>query len=321
MAETGSTNADLARSARAGSARPWSVLVAEHQSAGRGRLGRAWTTSPGATLTFSALVPVPAAPGWVPLLTGLALADAIEELYAVRPYLKWPNDLLARVVEPEDDPDGVPGAEPSAEPVEPDGVPDAEPVEPDGGPSAEPVEPGGVPDAEPVEPGGVPDAELVEPDGVPDAEPVEPGSVPDAEPGGVLGRKLAGILCELTPVGIVVGIGLNVDQVDAELPVPTAGSLRQLAGAHPPGLTRERLLLRILAHLARVLEEWGRDPDAVREAYRSSCATLGRQVRVDLGARGIHRANAEAIDDDGRLVASWGGEVHALSAGDVTHVR
>ena len=288
MAETGSTNADLARSARAGSARPWSVLVAEHQSAGRGRLGRAWTTSPGATLTFSALVPVPAAPGWVPLLTGLALADAIEELYAVRPYLKWPNDLLARVVEPEDDPDGVPGAEPSAEPVEPDGVPDAE---------------------------------LVEPDGVPDAEPVEPGSVPDAEPGGVLGRKLAGILCELTPVGIVVGIGLNVDQVDAELPVPTAGSLRQLAGAHPPGLTRERLLLRILVHLARVLEEWGRDPDAVREAYRSSCATLGRQVRVDLGARGIHRANAEAIDDDGRLVASWGGEVHALSAGDVTHVR
>lgn len=288
MAETGSTNADLARSARAGSARPWSVLVAEHQSAGRGRLGRAWTTIPGATLTFSALVPVPAAPGWVPLLTGLALADAIEELYAVRPYLKWPNDLLARVVEPEDDPDGVPGAEPSAEPVEPDGVPDAE---------------------------------LVEPDGVPDAEPVEPGSVPDAEPGGVLGRKLAGILCELTPVGIVVGIGLNVDQVDAELPVPTAGSLRQLAGAHPPGLTRERLLLRILAHLARVLEEWGRDPDAVREAYRSSCATLGRQVRVDLGARGIHRANAEAIDDDGRLVASWGGEVHALSAGDVTHVR
>ena len=137
----------------------------------------------------------------------------------------------------------------------------------------------------------------------------------------MLGRKLAGILCELTPVGIVVGIGLNVDQVDAELPVPTAGSLRQLAGAHPPGLTRERLLLRILAHLARVLEEWGRDPDAVREAYRSSCATLGRQVRVDLGARGIHRANAEAIDDDGRLVASWGGEVHALSAGDVTHVR
>lgn len=91
--ETASTNADLLASTDAPDR---SVLVAEHQVAGRGRLERAWTSPPRAGLTFSVLLrPTPpvATWGWLPLLTGVALHDAIAPLCADAA-LKWPNDLL-----------------------------------------------------------------------------------------------------------------------------------------------------------------------------------------------------------------------------------
>ena len=96
VAETGSTNEDLAALARAG-APEGTVLVAEAQTAGRGRLGRTWTSPPRAGLTFSVLLR-PAVPphrrAWLPLLTGLAVQQAVARLGAVPTYLKWPNDLL-----------------------------------------------------------------------------------------------------------------------------------------------------------------------------------------------------------------------------------
>ncbi|HEX8304497.1 MAG TPA: biotin--[acetyl-CoA-carboxylase] ligase [Jatrophihabitans sp.] len=92
VAETGSTNADLLAAAAAGAA-AGTVLVAELQTGGRGRLGRSWESPPGAGLTFSVLLR-PAPPvstwGWLPLLTGLALARALGS----QARLKWPNDLL-----------------------------------------------------------------------------------------------------------------------------------------------------------------------------------------------------------------------------------
>lgn len=94
---TGSTNADLAALAREG-AREGAVLVAEHQVAGRGRLGRTWTAPPRSGLTFSMLLrpPVPAArQGWVTLLVALAAASALRRVSKVDARLKWPNDLLA----------------------------------------------------------------------------------------------------------------------------------------------------------------------------------------------------------------------------------
>jgi BirA family biotin operon repressor/biotin-[acetyl-CoA-carboxylase] ligase len=95
--EIGSTNAALA--AAAGDDAPeGAVLVAEHQAAGRGRLDRVWTSPPRAGLTLSFLLrpDVPAARrGWLPLLTGVALAEAVGEVTGVRTSLKWPNDLLA----------------------------------------------------------------------------------------------------------------------------------------------------------------------------------------------------------------------------------
>ena len=95
--ETGSTNAVLLDEARAGAAEGL-VLVAESQTAGRGRLGRSWSSPPRAALTCSVLlrpagVPPPAR-GWLPLLTGIAVAAALRAEAGVAAGLKWPNDVL-----------------------------------------------------------------------------------------------------------------------------------------------------------------------------------------------------------------------------------
>lgn len=93
--ETGSTNADLV-------ARPGlvdgTVLVAESQSGGRGRLDRSWSSPPRAGLTFSVAV-TPSWPrtswGWVSLAAGIALAaTAREDAGLEAASVKWPNDLL-----------------------------------------------------------------------------------------------------------------------------------------------------------------------------------------------------------------------------------
>ena len=92
---TTSTNADLLGDAAAPDR---SVLVAEVQTAGRGRLDRAWQSPARAGLTFSVLLrpAVPAATwGWLPLLAGVALHDAVGG--HVPSSLKWPNDLLDAV--------------------------------------------------------------------------------------------------------------------------------------------------------------------------------------------------------------------------------
>jgi BirA family biotin operon repressor/biotin-[acetyl-CoA-carboxylase] ligase len=100
--EIASTNAALiatsAGNEEDGAGPEGTVLVAEHQVAGRGRLDRVWTSPPRAGLTVSFLLrpDVPAARrGWLPLLTGVALAEAVGEVSGVRASLKWPNDLLA----------------------------------------------------------------------------------------------------------------------------------------------------------------------------------------------------------------------------------
>lgn len=93
---TESTNAVVAEQARAGAAEGL-VVVAEEQTAGRGRLDRAWTSPARAGLTFSVLLR-PQAPlggwGWLPLLSGLAVVDALSENAGLASQLKWPNDLL-----------------------------------------------------------------------------------------------------------------------------------------------------------------------------------------------------------------------------------
>ena len=100
VAETGSTNADLIARAAAGEDIGGVVLVAEHQTAGRGRNGRSWSAVPGAQISMSVGVSADGIPttawGWIPLVAGLAVLDAVDQVAGVEAGLKWPNDVLAR---------------------------------------------------------------------------------------------------------------------------------------------------------------------------------------------------------------------------------
>jgi BirA family transcriptional regulator, biotin operon repressor / biotin---[acetyl-CoA-carboxylase] ligase len=97
VAETASTNADVAAAARAGAAEGL-VITAESQVAGRGRQGRAWSMPPRSGIAVSVLLrPDGVAPtryGWLPLLAGVALVEAVRRVAEVDAVLKWPNDLL-----------------------------------------------------------------------------------------------------------------------------------------------------------------------------------------------------------------------------------
>jgi BirA family biotin operon repressor/biotin-[acetyl-CoA-carboxylase] ligase len=265
--ETGSTNADLAAAAKKGAAEG-TVLVAEAQTTGRGRLGRQWAAPPRSGLTFSVLLR-PAIPaglqGWLPLLTGVAVTSAIRRMtararagdfgeptgdQAVEARLKWPNDVLAGE------------------------------------------------------------------------------------------RKLAGILAERADDAIVVGVGLNVSLRADELPVPTATSLTIENAAFTD---REPLLRAILRELEIWYAAWlavDADPDTdgpggypdvtglrpgqlggLRAAYRALSATLGRTVRVELPGDRAIEGTAHDVDAAGRLLVRAADGDHALSAGDVVHVR
>jgi BirA family biotin operon repressor/biotin-[acetyl-CoA-carboxylase] ligase len=105
-AETGSTNADASAAARAGEPEGL-IVVAEQQTAGRGRRDRQWVSPPRAGLTVSVLLRPgvadeakgwravsPQAYGWLPLLAGVALLEAVQQRAEVEAALKWPNDLL-----------------------------------------------------------------------------------------------------------------------------------------------------------------------------------------------------------------------------------
>ncbi|GAA2550907.1 biotin--[acetyl-CoA-carboxylase] ligase [Streptomyces fimbriatus] len=98
---TGSTNSDLVARAAEGRAGEGAVLVAEEQTAGRGRLDRQWTAPPRSGLFFSVLLTpreVPVARwGWLPLLTGVAVATGLSRAAGVDTALKWPNDVLVTV--------------------------------------------------------------------------------------------------------------------------------------------------------------------------------------------------------------------------------
>jgi BirA family transcriptional regulator, biotin operon repressor / biotin---[acetyl-CoA-carboxylase] ligase len=96
FAELDSTNRYLLDEARAG-AREGVVVVADHQTAGRGRLGRSWEAPPGSSLLVSVLLRPALGPEQahiVVMAAALALADAVGAVAGFTPELKWPNDLV-----------------------------------------------------------------------------------------------------------------------------------------------------------------------------------------------------------------------------------
>ncbi|MBA2774542.1 MAG: biotin--[acetyl-CoA-carboxylase] ligase [Nocardioidaceae bacterium] len=92
-----STNAELGVRART-SDDDGVVLVAEHQTAGRGRLDRTWTTPARSGLTLSILVrPTAVEPvrwPWLPLMAGLVVAASLRDQAGVAAAVKWPNDVI-----------------------------------------------------------------------------------------------------------------------------------------------------------------------------------------------------------------------------------
>jgi BirA family biotin operon repressor/biotin-[acetyl-CoA-carboxylase] ligase len=210
---TGSTNADVAARAVAGEL-PGLVLVSEVQTAGRGRLGRSWSSPPRAGLHVSVLLTMPPSP-WIPLLAGVAVARTLRDDAGLSPRLKWPNDVL------------------------------------------------------------------------------------------VGGRKICGILAEVSAGLVVLGIGLNVSTTVAELPTDRPATSVALEG----GVTDRPTLLRSLLHHLGA--------GATKVDYLALCDTVGREVDVHLPDGSVVRGGASAVDDDGRLVVD--GTPYA--AGDVVHLR
>lgn len=142
----------------------------------------------------------------------------------------------------------------------------------------------------------------------------------------VEGRKLSGVLSELTAGGsVVVGAGINTAAGVDDLPVPTATSLA-IEGAS--GIGPDAVLsayLEELLPLYRSFVERGGDALAsgLRAAVTERCGTLGSRIRLELPGGVVVLGTARGIDADGRLVVqpTDGSGLLPVAAGDVTHVR
>lgn len=99
LPQTGSTN-DVAKERAVAGAPEGAVVLADEQTAGRGRMGRRWLAPPGTCLLCSILfrpdLP-PAQAQRLTMLCALATADAVEDVAGLRVWLKWPNDLIVKI--------------------------------------------------------------------------------------------------------------------------------------------------------------------------------------------------------------------------------
>lgn len=139
------------------------------------------------------------------------------------------------------------------------------------------------------------------------------------------GRKLSGILTELTPHGVVIGAGLNLTMQRDELPVPTATSLA-LEGVSADDSLTDRALAAYLTELLPLIATWrsAPDPAELRGIVHPHLHTLGLAVRVDRPALPVLLGTAVELDDDGCLVVQPTDPSStrlAVAAGDVTHLR
>lgn len=257
--ETGSTNTDVLELARGGDPEGI-VVVADHQSAGRGRRGRTWEAPAGGALMLTVLLRPPASvAGLTTMALAVAAVDAVAEVGGAVARVKWPNDL--------------------------------------------------------VWPGD--------------------GSAPD--------RKVAGILAEAdwpassqptggwSPPGphdravVAAGIGINVawgDGVPAHLAETAVALDEVVAPAEAPD--RAELLVALLRHLDVTygsLVDGPSGPATVLAAWRARSATLGRRVRVDLGADDVVGTAIDVTDEGHLVVELLTGERRTLAVGDVVHLR
>jgi BirA family biotin operon repressor/biotin-[acetyl-CoA-carboxylase] ligase len=140
-------------------------------------------------------------------------------------------------------------------------------------------------------------------------------------------RKGAGVLAEAGADVVVLGIGLNILPLPADVPLGPGGlAPTSLAEAGATRLDRTDIAACLLTELDRLERAWrasAGDPEAdgVRGEYIGYCATVGRRVRVELPGSTL-TGTATGIDVDGSLLLTTDdGTSHSVSAGDVVHLR
>ena len=138
------------------------------------------------------------------------------------------------------------------------------------------------------------------------------------------GRKLSGILTELTGVGVVIGAGLNLSMAQADLPVPTATSL-VIEGVEAAESLTDRALAAYLGELLPLVAQWRTvELELLPSLVVPHLQTIGRAVRVERPGLPATLGTAVRLDDDGRLMvqpSAQGSVLIAVAAGDVTHLR
>ena len=127
-------------------------------------------------------------------------------------------------------------------------------------------------------------------------------------------KKVAGLLAQATDDGVIIGIGVNVAMTADELPVDTATSL-VITGSKK--LDRSLLLGEFLNRFEVNFDKWDSGADFI-DSYSAICATLGRQVQVEVSGRANRTGQALTINKIGALMLDDGFEVNV---GDVVHLR
>jgi len=146
------------------------------------------------------------------------------------------------------------------------------------------------------------------------------------------GAKCAGVLSEATPDGAaqaaVVGVGLNVGALPADVPAGPGGLPATSFAEHGATTTHRGLLaLTFLRAFVELEQTWRlADGDVQRSGvltgYREACGTVGQRVRAELPDGGTRTGVAVEIDSGGQLLIKLDdGVVSSISAGDVVHMK
>ncbi|GAA1474051.1 biotin--[acetyl-CoA-carboxylase] ligase [Corynebacterium sp. UMB6689] len=277
---TGSTNTDLMQ---AGKVADGTVLLANEQVAGKGRLGRQWVSPAGSQLIFSVLILPDSLDhlGTLPLAAGLAVTDSVEGAV-----LKWPNDvhidgkklcgILAEAGPVGEAFKSAPKTEVSKAEINKAEINKAE------------INKAEINKAE-INKAEINKAEVSKAEIAPKTQSANPPSA-----------------------RVVVGMGINVTLTREELPIEAATSLA-LEGLETD---RTQLAITVLKNLRRRITQWEQQDPQLLADYRKVCSSIGQEVRLEAPAGDVI-GTVEGVADDGRI--NVGGEYY--SAGDVIHLR
>ena len=133
-------------------------------------------------------------------------------------------------------------------------------------------------------------------------------------------KKCAGLLSEVVAtdkgLGVIIGIGINVDMNSEQLPVPTATSL----GVESPLVVDRNLLLsEIINRFEAYYRKWESAADReILSDYLPLSSTIGRDIEVTMADGQVVAANAQGLTTSGQLVLASG---QIISVGDVRHLR